>query len=73
MAQQVRMGVQPDAGRQAGKARLAWLGVDRRAPLAAEHEVQLGRAGWLARFLWVPETRSYALSCKFAQVGMGPR
>jgi hypothetical protein len=50
MAQQVRVGGQPDAGRQGGRRR-GWRGwSDRRAPLGAAHQVQLDRVGWPAGF-----------------------
>ena len=50
MAQHVRMGNQPDAGGQAGEGAAGVVGVDRRAPLGAEHQVQLDRLGWPAGF-----------------------
>ena len=43
MAQQVGMGNEPDAGGQAGEGAAGVVGVDRRAPLGAEHQVELGR------------------------------
>ena len=45
MAWQVRMGGQPDAGRQPGEGAAGVVGVDRGAPLGAEYQVQLDRAG----------------------------
>jgi hypothetical protein len=48
MTQQVWMGGQPDAGGQPGEGAAGVVGVDRRAPLGAEHQVQLDRVGWLA-------------------------
>ena len=44
------MGSQPDAGGQPGR-RPGWRGgVDRGAPLGAEHQVELDRLGWPAGF-----------------------
>jgi hypothetical protein len=48
MAQQVRVGGQPDAGGQTGEGAAGVVGTDWRAPLGAEHQVKLDRAGWLA-------------------------
>jgi hypothetical protein len=48
MAQQVRVGGQSDAGGQPGEGPAGVVGVDHGAPLGAEHQVQLDRAGWLA-------------------------
>ena len=48
VAQQVRMGVQPGAGGQVGEGAAGVVGVDRRAPLGAEDQVELDRVGWLA-------------------------
>jgi hypothetical protein len=48
MAQQVRVGSEPGAGGQAGEGAAGVVGVDRRAPLSAEHQVQLDRTGCLA-------------------------
>src|SRR5687767_6868812 len=45
MAQQVGVGGQPDAGRQAGEGAAGVVGVDRGAPLGAEHQVELDRLG----------------------------
>ena len=42
------MGGQPDAGRQPGEGAAGVVGVERRAPLGAEDQVELDRAGWLA-------------------------
>jgi hypothetical protein len=44
------VGGQPDAGGQAGEGAAGVVGVDRRAPLGAEHQVQLHRLGWPAGF-----------------------
>jgi hypothetical protein len=48
MAQQVRVSGQPDAGGQPGEGAAGVIGIDRRAPLGAKHQVQLDRAGWPA-------------------------
>ena len=48
MAQQMRVGGQSGAGRQAGEGAAGVVGVDRRAPLSAQPQVELDRAGWLA-------------------------
>ena len=48
MAQQMGVGGHSSAGRQAGEGAAGVVGVDRRAPLGPEHQVQLDRAGWLA-------------------------
>jgi hypothetical protein len=50
MPQQVGMGVQPDAGGQSGEGAAGVVGVDRRAPLGAEHQVELDWVGWPAGF-----------------------
>ena len=50
MPQQVGMGSQPDAGGQAGKGAAGVVGVDRGAPLGAEHQVELDRLGRPAGF-----------------------
>jgi hypothetical protein len=50
MAQQVGMGGQSDAGGQAGEGAAGVVGVDRGAPLGAEHQVQLDRPGRPAGF-----------------------
>jgi hypothetical protein len=49
MAQQVGVGGHSSAGGQAGEGAAGVVGVDRRAPLGAEDQVQLNRAGCLAR------------------------
>jgi hypothetical protein len=46
--QQVGVGNEPDAGGQAGEGAAGVVGVDRRAPLGAEHRVELDRVGWPA-------------------------
>jgi len=43
-------GNQPDAGGEAGEGAAGVVGVDRRAPLGAEHQVQLDRLGRPAGF-----------------------
>jgi hypothetical protein len=50
MAQQVGVGGQPDAGGQASEGAAGVIGVDGRAPLGAEHQVQLDRVRWPAGF-----------------------
>jgi hypothetical protein len=50
MPQQVGMGSQSDAGGQAGEGAAGVVGVDRRAPLGAEHQVELDRLGRPAGF-----------------------
>jgi hypothetical protein len=45
MAQQVRVGVQPGAGGQVGEGAAGVDGVDRRALLGAEDQVELDRVG----------------------------
>ena len=42
------MGVQPGAGGQVGEGAAGVVGVDRRAPLGAEDQVELDRVGRLA-------------------------
>jgi len=44
------LGGQPDAGGEAGEGAAGMVGIDRRAPLGAEHQVELDRAGWPAGF-----------------------
>ena len=48
MAQQVRVGGQPGAGGQVGEGAAGVVGVDWRAPLSAEDQVELDRVGCLA-------------------------
>jgi hypothetical protein len=48
MPQHVRMGVQPGAGGQVGEGAAGVVGVDWRAPLSVEDQVELDRVGWLA-------------------------
>jgi hypothetical protein len=50
MAQQVGVGGQPDAGRQVGEGAAGVVGLTGVAPLGAEDQVQLDRAGWPAGF-----------------------
>ena len=50
MPQHVRMGHQPDAGGEAGEGAAGVVGLDRRALLGAEHQVQLDRLGRPAGF-----------------------
>jgi hypothetical protein len=50
MAQQVRVGDQADAGGEAGEGAAGVVGVDRRAPLGAEYQVELYRLGRPAGF-----------------------
>ena len=42
------MGGQADAGGQVGEGAAGVVGVDGRAPLGAEDQVELDQAGWLA-------------------------
>jgi hypothetical protein len=42
------VGVQPGAGGEVGEGAAGVVGVDRRAPLGAEDQVELDRVGWLA-------------------------
>jgi hypothetical protein len=50
MAQQVGISGQSDACGQPGEGAAGVVRIDRRAPFGAEHQVQLNRSGWLARF-----------------------
>jgi hypothetical protein len=50
MPQHVGMRLQSDAGGQAGEGPAGMVGVDRGAPLGAEHQVQLDLPGWPAGF-----------------------
>jgi hypothetical protein len=50
MPQHMGMGNQSDAGGQAGEGAAGVVGVDRRAPLGAEHQIQLDRLGRPAGF-----------------------
>ena len=47
---QVRVGGQPGAGGQAGEGAAGVVGIDWRAPLGTEHQVQLDRLGRPAGF-----------------------
>ena len=49
MAQHVGMGYQPGSGGEPGEGTAGVVRIDRRAPLGAEHQVELDRLGWPAR------------------------
>jgi hypothetical protein len=73
MAQQVRMGGQPDPAASRAKARLAWLGLTG-VPRSVRNTRSrwTGRGGWPGA-LWVPESRSWVLSCGFVDEAIGRR